>query len=113
MTLSRGRHRSHGQAEMQEIEERARRIPAGPSRGRARSISRRRAVTSTAGPTSATRLRANNVISGPAIVEQMDTTTVLPPGETAKVDRFGTLIVSWPPSERVPCAPDTEGDREV
>jgi N-methylhydantoinase A len=33
------------------------------------------------------------VIVGPAIVEQMDTTTVLPPGETARVDKYGTLIV--------------------
>ena len=33
------------------------------------------------------------MIIGPAIVEQMDTTTVIPPGETARVDRFGTLIV--------------------
>ena len=39
------------------------------------------------------RLRANNRIVGPAIVEQMDTTTVLPPGETAKVDKHGTLIM--------------------
>ncbi len=39
------------------------------------------------------RLAAGNVICGPAVIEQMDTTTVLPPGETARVDRFGTLIV--------------------
>ena len=39
------------------------------------------------------RLAADNVVAGPAIVEQMDTTTVIPPGETARVDRFGTLIV--------------------
>ena len=38
-------------------------------------------------------LTANNLIAGPAIVEQMDTTIVLPPGETAKVDPHGTLIV--------------------
>ena len=43
------------------------------------------------------RLAAGNVIAGPAIVEQMDTTTVLPPGETARVDRFGTLIVELAP----------------
>jgi N-methylhydantoinase A len=40
-----------------------------------------------------TRLAAGNVISGPAVIEQMDTTTVIPPGETARVDRFGNLIV--------------------
>ena len=39
------------------------------------------------------RLKANNLIAGPAIVEQMDTTTVLPPGEMAEVDKYGTLIV--------------------
>ncbi len=39
------------------------------------------------------RLKANNILVGPAIVEQMDTTTVLPPGETAEVDKHGTLIV--------------------
>ena len=39
------------------------------------------------------RLKANNLIAGPAIVEQMDTTTVLPPGEMAQVDKYGTIIV--------------------
>jgi N-methylhydantoinase A len=39
------------------------------------------------------RLLAGNVISGPAVVEQMDTTTVIPPRETATVHRSGALIV--------------------
>ena len=43
------------------------------------------------------RLAAGNVIAGPAIVEQMDTTTVIPPGQTATVDRFGTLTVELAP----------------
>jgi N-methylhydantoinase A len=34
------------------------------------------------------------VISGPAIIEQPDTTTVLPPGVNAHVDSTGTLVVS-------------------
>lgn len=38
-------------------------------------------------------LAAGNEISGPAVIEQMDTTTVIPPGETARVDANGTLIV--------------------
>jgi N-methylhydantoinase A len=38
-------------------------------------------------------LLAGNVIAGPAVVEQMDTTTVIPPGETAVVHRSGALIV--------------------
>ncbi|GAA3665909.1 hydantoinase/oxoprolinase family protein [Microbacterium marinilacus] len=38
-------------------------------------------------------LRAGDVVRGPAVVEQEDSTTVLPPGATGEVDRFGTLIV--------------------
>jgi N-methylhydantoinase A len=40
------------------------------------------------------RLLAGNVIAGPAIVEQMDTTVLLPPGSTARVDRTGTLVAT-------------------
>ena len=39
------------------------------------------------------RLAAGNVIEGPAIFEQSDTTTVLPPGWRAQVDHWGNLIV--------------------
>jgi N-methylhydantoinase A len=42
-------------------------------------------------------LAAGNVIGGPAVIEQMDTTSVIPPGETARVDRHGTLIVELAP----------------
>jgi N-methylhydantoinase A/oxoprolinase/acetone carboxylase beta subunit len=38
-------------------------------------------------------LRAGNRIEGPAIVQQMDTTTVIPPGVPATVDRCGNLLV--------------------
>jgi N-methylhydantoinase A len=38
-------------------------------------------------------LKANNVIRGPAIVEQMDTTIVVPPRQRASVDRFGNIIM--------------------
>lgn len=38
-------------------------------------------------------LMAGNVITGPAIIDQMDTTTVLPPRTVAHVDRYGSLIV--------------------
>jgi N-methylhydantoinase A len=34
------------------------------------------------------------VIEGPAVVEEMDSTTVIHPGYRAKVDRFGNLILS-------------------
>jgi N-methylhydantoinase A/oxoprolinase/acetone carboxylase beta subunit len=38
-------------------------------------------------------LKAGNLITGPAIVQQMDTTTVIPPGFSAKVDSVGNLII--------------------
>ena len=38
-------------------------------------------------------LRTGNRIQGPAIVEQMDTTTVLLPGQFASVDPYLNLIV--------------------
>ena len=34
--------------------------------------------------------------AGPAIVEQMDTTTLIPPGVTARVDEIDTLILELP-----------------
>ena len=39
------------------------------------------------------RLAAGNRIEGPAIVDQMDTTTFLPPGAVATVDPYLNLIV--------------------
>lgn len=39
-------------------------------------------------------LRAGHVIAGPAIVDQLDTTTVLLPGQTALTDAYGSLIVT-------------------
>lgn len=49
------------------------------------------------------RLGADDVIAGPAIVEQMDTTIVLPPGHDGVVDRFGNIVVqvSVPAEEAV------------
>jgi len=38
-------------------------------------------------------LRAGDHIEGPAIIEQYDTTTVVPPGLTAEVDRFGNIAI--------------------
>jgi len=40
------------------------------------------------------RLKAGNVIAGPAIIEQMDSTTALPPGLLARVDSFGNLVIA-------------------
>ena len=39
-------------------------------------------------------LVAGDEIAGPAIIEQLDTTTVLDPGDRARVDALGNLIVS-------------------
>ncbi len=38
-------------------------------------------------------LKANNIITGPAIIEQMDSTTVIPPKQKARVDKFGNIII--------------------
>ena len=39
------------------------------------------------------RLTVGAAFAGPAIVEQFDATTVVPPGWHASVDRFGNLIL--------------------
>ena len=41
------------------------------------------------------RLVPGNVVSGPAIVEQLDSTTVIPPGMVGTVDRFQNVIIGW------------------
>jgi N-methylhydantoinase A/oxoprolinase/acetone carboxylase beta subunit len=38
-------------------------------------------------------LAAGNRIEGPAVISQYDTTTVVPPGLTAEIDRFGNIVV--------------------
>jgi N-methylhydantoinase A len=40
------------------------------------------------------RLLATARVDGPAILEQMDSTTVVLPGQSADVDEFGNLIVT-------------------
>jgi 5-oxoprolinase (ATP-hydrolysing) len=39
------------------------------------------------------RLGVGAAFTGPAIVEQFDATTVVPPGWSAVVDRYGNLIL--------------------
>ncbi|MBK1783246.1 hydantoinase/oxoprolinase family protein [Prauserella cavernicola] len=39
------------------------------------------------------KLTAGNTIPGPAIVEQLDSTTVVPPGWSSTVDEFGNLLI--------------------
>src|SRR5205085_5530687 len=39
------------------------------------------------------RLPAGSKIAGPAVIEQYDSTTVVPPGLTAEIDRFGNIAI--------------------
>jgi N-methylhydantoinase A/oxoprolinase/acetone carboxylase beta subunit len=39
-------------------------------------------------------LEAGNRLEGPAIVNQYDSTTVIPPGLSAEVDRFGSILIA-------------------
>jgi len=39
------------------------------------------------------RLKPSATFAGPAIVEQADSTTVVPPGVTVEVDPYGNLIL--------------------
>ena len=47
-------------------------------------------------------LKAGNELEGPAIVNQYDSTTVIPPGLTAKIDRFGNVVIAIAVREEVP-----------
>ena len=38
-------------------------------------------------------LRSRNVIAGPAVIEQMDATTIVLPGMTARVEPYRNLIL--------------------
>lgn len=40
------------------------------------------------------KLDVGHFFSGPAIVDQLDATTVIPPGQTARVDEFRNLVIS-------------------
>ena len=39
-------------------------------------------------------LKADDVIEGPAIVEERETTTIVGPGSSLKVDRYGSLVIT-------------------
>ncbi len=39
------------------------------------------------------QLAAGNRIDGPAVINQYDTTTVIPPGLTAEIDRYGNIVI--------------------
>ena len=38
-------------------------------------------------------LPAGFILAGPAVVEQVDSTTVVPPGATAEVDKYLNIII--------------------
>jgi N-methylhydantoinase A/oxoprolinase/acetone carboxylase beta subunit len=42
-----------------------------------------------------TELLAGNKIQGPAIITQFDSTSVVPPGYSAEVDKHGNLIIKY------------------
>ncbi|MCD6074536.1 MAG: hydantoinase/oxoprolinase family protein, partial [Rhodospirillales bacterium] len=37
---------------------------------------------------------AGGKVTGPAVVEQLDSTTVILPGQTAEVEKFGNIIIT-------------------
>jgi N-methylhydantoinase A len=67
--------------------------------GRARApVTRRRVYFTGSGWTDCPcfereRLGVGTVVRGPAVVEQLDATTVVPPGRRATVDRIGNLVI--------------------
>ncbi len=58
-------------------------------------------------------LKAGNTIAGPAIVNQYDTTTVIPPGVEAHVDRFGNIIIEVGASAEARAIATATAKREV
>ena len=75
------------------------RLPELPAGGRARdALIGRQRIGFAEGPAEAAvydraRLGADAVLHGPAIVTQMDSTTLILPGQTAEVHRSGALVV--------------------
>jgi N-methylhydantoinase A/oxoprolinase/acetone carboxylase beta subunit len=46
-------------------------------------------------------LQAGNVLEGPAIVNQYDSTTAIPPGLTARIDRHSNIVIAIAPEGHV------------
>ena len=42
-------------------------------------------------------LRAGDELAGPAVIEQPDSTTLVPPGARARVDEIGNLVLEVAP----------------
>lgn len=49
-------------------------------------------------------LKAGAVIPGPAIIEQLDSTTVILPGMTARIEKFGSIIIDTGVDATLPAA---------
>ena len=43
---------------------------------------------------------AGNRVDGPAVINQYDSTTVIPPGLSAEIDRFGNIVIRIEQSAR-------------
>jgi N-methylhydantoinase A len=43
----------------------------------------------------AQRLKSGNIIQGPALVEDMATTTVVHPAQRAEIDEYGNLLLHF------------------
>ena len=65
-----------------------------------RLLRREPATTSTARSTTATRCRPARGFAGPAVIEEFDSTTVVHPGFTVRVDDVGNLIIERRERER-------------
>jgi len=59
------------------------------------------------------RLGAGAEISGPAVVTQLDSTTLLLPGQTGRVHRLGSLIVTTRVEERPAGSAEEDVDRSI
>jgi len=59
-------------------------------------------------------IAADAVVNGPAILNQMDTTTLIPPGWQARLARSGALILSRTDGAAAPDHTETDrGEREA
>ena len=71
----------------------------GASRSAADAVKGKRQISLNAATTEATlyerdRLAIGAIVGGPAIVEQFDATTVIPPGWSGRIDGYGNLILA-------------------
>lgn len=83
-------------------------VPEGSGDGSAAKILEREVVFDVGGKAESRmtpfferdRLGAGDRLDGPAIIEQYDTTTVVPPGLVAEIDRFGSIVIDCSQASR-------------